>query len=226
MKAFLFYLYRLFAEPCKKWKDYLYLKRKWHGKVRFTKDAQIDRDARFEGANSIGDHSSFSGSMGYGTYVCGYGVMDAIIGRFSSIGAEVRVLRGIHPVSAPFATTSPVFFSLRKQAMITYAREQRFEEIRPKTVIGNDVWIGDRVCIVGGVTIGDGAVVLAGAVVTKDVPPYAVVGGVPAQVMRYRYDEETIVFMLRARWWDKSLDWLKDHWELLCDIDMLKEVLA
>lgn len=84
------------------------------------------------------------------------------------------------------------------------------------------MWIGSRVLIVGGVTIGDGAVVLTGAVVTKDVPPYAIVGGVPAKIIRYRYDEETVKFMLRIKWWNMPEKWLKENWRLLNDMDKLK----
>ena len=68
----------------------------------------------------------------------------------------------------------------------------------------------------------NGAIVLAGAVVTKDVPPYAIVGGIPAKVMKYRYDKETIAFLLSIKWWNNSLEWFKEHWELLTDIDKLK----
>ena len=68
----------------------------------------------------------------------------------------------------------------------------------------------------------DGAVVLAHAVVTKDVPPYAIVGGVPAKVIGYRYDEDTIDFLLKVKWWNKDKKWFKEHWELLCDIDKMK----
>lgn len=69
-------------------------------------------------------------------------------------------------------------------------------------VIGNDVWMGRGSMILSGVTIGDGAVIGAGSVVTKDVPPYAIVGGVPARVIRMRFDDETITYLLEQKWWD------------------------
>ena len=92
--------------------------------------------------------------------------------------------------------------------------------------IGSDCWIGENVFIVGGVNIGDGAVVLAGAVVTRDVPPYAIVGGLPAKILKFRYDEETIRWLLKFQWWNKELNWLKKNWELLCDITKLKETIS
>ena len=72
--------------------------------------------------------------------------------------------------------------------------------------------------IISGVTIHDGAVVLAGAVVTKDVPPYAIVGGVPAKVLRYRYDEETIQKLLKSQWWNQDIKWFEKNWKCLNDI--------
>ena len=87
--------------------------------------------------------------------------------------------------------------------------------------IGSDVWIGLNVTLIGGVEIGDGAVVLTNAVVTKDVPPYAIVGGVPAKVIGYRYDEETIRLLLETKWWNNSEEWFLENWRLLCDVERL-----
>ena len=74
----------------------------------------------------------------------------------------------------------------------TVFNETRFAKDQYKVVIGNDVWIGSYTRIMEGVTIGDGAVVAAGAIVTRDVPPYAIVGGIPAKIIKYRFDTETI----------------------------------
>ena len=88
--------------------------------------------------------------------------------------------------------------------------------------IGHDCWIGEHVFMVGGVTVNNGAVVLAHAVVTKDVPPYAIVGGIPAKVIGYRYDEETIAFLLKKCWWNNEIKWFEKHWMLLNDMNSLK----
>lgn len=181
----------------------------------------------------IHPHSSFHGSLGMGSYVEAYTSLNARVGRFTSIAPYVRCNAGAHAYQAPFATTSPCFFSLnlRKfQCGSTFASEQLFEEQRLIDLeskiaveIGNDVWIGEGAFLVGGITIGDGAMVLAHAVVTKDVPPYAIVGGVPAKVLRYRYDKETIEFLLKVKWWNNSIGWFKQNWRLLSDIEKLKE---
>ena len=78
-------------------------------------------------------------------------------------------------------------------------------------VIGNDVWVGKHVMFLAGIVVGDGAVVGAGSVVTKNVPPYAVVAGNPARSIRYRFDEASIAQLLRSKWWDLPLDSLKEN---------------
>lgn len=217
--------YRSIAEPICRWWQYWKLKRAWWGKVRFNSTARITPNATFEGANSIGDRCYFSGTLGYGSYCMQDCCIEGTVGRFCSIAAEVKVARGTHPTTIPYATTSPMFFSIRKQTGTTFTTIDRFEELKPPATIGNDCWIGQRAILIGGITIGDGAVVMAGAVVTKDVPPYAIVGGVPARIVKYRYDEETIDFLLKTHWWNKPIDWLNANHALLCDMDALKKAL-
>jgi serine acetyltransferase len=83
--------------------------------------------------------------------------------------------------------------------------------IMPPPIIGNDVWICFSSTILQGATIDDGTIIAAGAVVTKTVPAYAIVGGVPAKIIRYRFNEETIKRLLKIRWWDKDITWIDNH---------------
>lgn len=205
------------------------LRLKWRGKLQLEQGCDIALQAQFEGMNKIYSHSSFGGILGYGSYIGHHSSLTAKIGRFCSISNHVICNAGIHPFQAPFATTSPCFFSLRKQNGATFATQQMLNEIKTTDnegafdcEIGNDVWICEGVFINGGIHIADGAVVLAHAVVTKDVPPYAIVGGVPAKIIGYRYDEATIKWLLKVQWWNNPIAWFRAHWSLLCDIDKLK----
>lgn len=205
------------------------LRLKWHGKLQLEQGCDIALQAQFEGMNKIYSHSSFGGILGYGSYIGHHSSLTAKIGRFCSISNHVICNAGIHPFQAPFATTSPCFFSLRKQNGATFATQQMLNEIKTTDnegafdcEIGNDVWICEGVFINGGIHIADGAVVLAHAVVTEDVPPYAIVGGVPAKIIGYRYDEATIKWLLNVQWWNNPIAWFRAHWSLLCGIDKLK----
>lgn len=196
---------------------------RFHKELKFFYSSDISRRSSFEGANKIYPYTNFEGQMGYGSYIGPYCEIKANIGRFTSIAPYVRTNRGVHPVTVPYATTCPMFFSTRKQNGQTFADTIVFKEVKEIPQIGNDVWIGENVFIQSGIIIGDGAVVLAGAVVTKPIPPYAIAGGVPAKVLKYRYDEETIKFLLELKWWNKDVEWLRANWQLLCDIDKLRK---
>ena len=100
------------------------------------------------------------------------------------------------------------------------------ECIKKEVVIGNCVWIGANVIILPGIHIGDGAVVSAGAVVTRDVEPYAIVGGVPAKIIRYRFSAEDINAFLMMKWWDWSLEKIKNNLELFYQPSMFIEQMS
>ena len=211
----------------------LYLAWRNRGKLKVHFSCNVGFHSTFEGANQLREGVLFSGSMGYGTYIAPNSMIAGKIGRFTSIGSDVKIIQGRHPYTYPYVSTSPMFFSAEKselQTGVTFATEQRFvEELyaddeKSLVVIGSDCWIGSDVKIIEGVNIGDGAMVLAGAIVTKDVPPYAIVGGVPAKILKYRYDEETIKFLLNIKWWDRDISWLKENWHLLCNIEELKRI--
>jgi virginiamycin A acetyltransferase len=92
------------------------------------------------------------------------------------------------------------------------------------TVIGHDVWIGYKATIMAGVTVGDGAIIASHAVVTKDVPPYAIVGGNPAQLIRKRFSDEQIDALLKIQWWNWSIEKITENvqWLTSADIDKLQ----
>ncbi len=139
------------------------------------------------------------------------------VGRFTSIGPSFICGYGEHPTN--FITTSPVFYSTRMQCGVSFTETNRFEEHK-ETRIGSDVWIGSRVFVKDGVTIGNGALIAAGAVVVADVPDYAVVGGVPAKLIRYRFSEEGIRELLEIQWWLWSEEKLRDAQPLLAQPDI------
>lgn len=127
---------------------------------------------------------------------------DTTIGRYSSIAATAFAATDNHPMH--YKSMHGFFFN---PVLGITDKKWTFEPL----AIGNDVWLGHNSVIMPGVhTIGDGAVVAAGAVVNKNVPPYAVVVGNPARIVRYRFDADTIAQLLQERWWEKDIEDLKD----------------
>ena len=204
----------------------------------FKKDQKVGKNvalhgSRLEGKNKINEDTVFVKSrLGRGSYIgAGCQFNSAQIGKYCSIGSYVKILTANHP-SQTFVSTHPAFFSLSRQAGFTYTTEQRFQEQRfydwqngISVSIGNDVWIGEEAIIMGGVKIHDGAIIGARAVVTKDVPPYAIVGGIPAKIIGKRFDDNEIVFLLNLKWWDKDEAWITQHAQFFSDLrELMKKV--
>lgn len=122
------------------------------------------------------------------------------VGKFCRIGKDVKFGVAQHPTN--LISTNLMFYR-KNQIKNDWVRTIVYEEYK-KIKVGNDVWVGEGAMIMGGVTIGDGAIVASRAVVTKDVPPYAIVAGIPARVVKYRFSEEVIEKLLEVQWWNLS----------------------
>lgn len=142
-------------------------------------------------------------------------VSNCSIGKFCSIGPNFCCGLGMHPTNG--ISTAPMFYSTAKQNGMTMCKENKIVESK-QTIIGNDVFIGANVTVLDGVKISDGAVIGAGSVVVGDVPPYAIAVGVPAKVVKYRFDEKTIEVLLEKQWWNGNEEVLKrvenDFWNI------------
>jgi acetyltransferase-like isoleucine patch superfamily enzyme len=143
-------------------------------------------------------------------------ILFAKIGKFCSIGPNFFCGWGIHPTTG--ISTSPMFYSTKKQNGYTLSITDKIEE-RKKITIGNDVFIGANVTVLDGITIGDGAIIGAGAVVSKDIPAYAVAVGSPIQILKYRFTEEQIEKLLKIKWWDFQDEKLQDIERMFFDVD-------
>lgn len=136
--------------------------------------------------------------------------MNVSVKRYTSISSDVNEMGAAHPLN--FVTTSPI---ITDQPFYDIAHSHKklwnlipFNKDYGRILIGNDCWIGSHVLIKGGTTIHDGAIIASGAVVTKDVPPYSIVGGNPAKIIRMRFDDKIIEKFLRLKWWDYA------YWDL------------
>lgn len=164
----------------------------WDRESHFTKYTHILKGAKLKNVQ-VGKYSRVGENCQ---------ITNAVIKNFTAIAKDSIIGLGQHPTN--YLTSHSIFYKKGNWgwhddwiAPIDFIENKRI-------TIGNDVWIGRRCMVMDGVTIGNGAIVAAGAIVTKDVPPYAVVGGVPAKVIKFKFPEEIINRLETIQWWNLS----------------------
>lgn len=165
---------------------------------RISRKARLYRFAKIVGSE-IGDFS-YVGPNSW--------VVDAEIGKFCSIAPNCKI--GLAEHTTHFLSTSPIFTEARNGTGFSWTARNIVSPSK-RVRVGNDVWIGERTLVLGGISIGNGAVIGAGAIVTKDVPACAIAAGVPAKIVRYRFDAETIARLEKSAWWNLPEKELRAH---------------
>ena len=201
---------------------------KKQGSSRISHFAKVNKNTVLEGNNYIGRWSSVKNTkIGFASYIGSKTTLNNVkIGKFCSIGSGISIIDGKHPTNV-FASTHPAFYSVNNASQLNFVSENKFQEFSfaddngTVVEIDNDVWIGNDVRILGGVKIGDGAVVGSCALVTKDVEPYSIVGGVPAKTIKKRFSDDIIQKLLENKWWNKDVEWIRSHAEDFDDVEKL-----
>jgi acetyltransferase-like isoleucine patch superfamily enzyme len=186
------------------YKKYIAYKRYRFRELRKKEGTYISKQAKgydkvtFEGENGIPEQCTFSGNIAIGKYTT-LGVNnflhgDISIGNYCQLGINVAIHTTNHPVH---------YMSIYINKRLFNGELAQLKQTK-KTIIMNDVWIGHGAIILAGVTIGNGAIIAAGSVVSKDVAPYAIVGGVPAKIIKYRFSKEIIKEIEDLKWWGFS----------------------
>lgn len=176
-----------------KWICFIFSKIQKKSRLPSVRHSRVHKTSKIEAGSSFVYSSMDKNSF------CGYDceILQAEIGRYTSIASNVTLGGARHPMER--VSMSPAFYAGRDSIKTKFAE---FDLPPPtKIIIGHDVWIGKSAIVLPGVTIGNGAVVGAGSVVTKDVPPYAIVAGNPARLIRFRFSEGVIEKLQASQWW-------------------------
>lgn len=166
-----------------------------------TGPVYLDRNVLIGPGAEVGKYTGFNADCH---------IARARMGAFCAIGAR----NAFNPFNHPIDWLSTHEFQYHPAAFnwideyCDLDRLERTPDMFYFPTFGNDIWTGHNVNVMGGVNVGDGAVIAAGSVVTKDIPPYAIVAGIPAKILRYRFNDKTIERLLNVRWWDFELSQL------------------
>jgi chloramphenicol O-acetyltransferase type B len=152
------------------------------------------------------------------TYISDNSVIcETKMGKFCSVGPNVRIAPGKHPTHT-FVSTHPAIYSNPDYCMKNFQTKDHHNPKRD-VLIGNDVWICANAVIADGVTVGDGAIIAANAVVNADVEPYSIVGGIPAKLIRKRFKDEQIDVLKTSKWWDQNIEWIEKNSEIFLNVE-------
>lgn len=180
------------------------------------RSTSLSRNVIFEKGVTVEYGSHIQADLiGKYTYINKYSLVEknTTIGRFCSIAYNVKIGLGSHPTN--WVSTHQFAYDSKYKFI---KQSKTFENNSTKlTIIGNDVWIGANAIVLAGVKIGDGAIVGANSLVTKDVEPYSIVVGTPAKHQRFRFDEKTINELLKTQWWN----W--DHEKIRNSINLFED---
>ena len=162
---------------------------------------------RLEGPISVGMFNVASRfELGAFSYMHNGRAFNIVIGRYCSIGPNFYALQPNHPVdwlsTNPFQYQSDSFLGKKSHYFDGFETEKFLRNSNKSILIGNDVWIGANVTLLNGIKVGDGAIIGACSLVTKDVPPYSIVGGNPAKIIRFRFMDSVIADLMNLKWWN------------------------
>lgn len=206
-----------------------YFRKKFNANVRspyVSKNINLGTECQVAKNVTIGPGVRVGKCTYFNSSELGYIVVESgtEIGAFCSIAPNVFIGPGNHPIE--LLTTHPILFDdfWKRKFKVSNRNLPKIQQPgeNVKTIIGNDVWIGTGAIITAGVKIGNGAVIAAGSIVTKDIPPYSIVGGTPAKVIKKRFSEEAInqLESCEEKWWEWSTAKIRDNIQLFYDVDM------
>lgn len=190
--------------------EYLFSKLIKKAHLRAVRGSQIDPTSKIcAGTQFVDSEMGRYSDIGYDC-----SIVSTTVGSFVSMGSNIRIGGASHTIG--WVSTSPVFCANPDHLPRKFSRHP-FDAFT-RTTIGHDVWIADCVMVRAGVTVGTGAVLGLGAVVTKDVPPYEIWAGNPARLIRKRFDDATIDGLLRSKWWELDEEALTRKAQLFNDV--------